>query len=64
MADEVQHREMKSCTLSTQLTIYHFMLHCTAYKEQRSQSIHLQQPYLESDQNSLDSSYLIKKTLR
>ena len=31
--------------------IYHFMLHCTAYKEQRSQSIHLQQPYLESDQN-------------
>ena len=24
-----------------------------AYKEQRSQSIHLQQPYLESDQNTV-----------
>ena len=29
------------------------MLHCTAYKEQRSPTIHLQQPYLESDQNPL-----------
>ena len=29
------------------------MLHCTAYKEQRSQSIHLRQPYLESDQNTV-----------
>ena len=40
------------------------MLHCTPYKEHRSQSIHLQQPYLEeSDQNTVDS-YLINKTLR
>ena len=33
--------------------IYHFMLHYTAYKEQRNQIIHLQQPYLESDQNTV-----------
>ena len=52
------------CDTDDKEDIYHFMLHCTAYKEQRSQSIHLQQPYLESDQIQLDSSYFIKKTLR
>ena len=35
------------CDTDDKEDIYHFMLHCTAYKEQRSQSIHLQQPYLE-----------------
>ena len=39
------------CDTDNKEDIYHSMLHCTVYKEQRSQSIHLQQPYLESDQN-------------
>ena len=33
--------------------IYHFMLHCTAYIEERSHSTHLQQPYIESDKDIL-----------
>ena len=41
------------CDTDDKEDIYHFMLHCTAYKEQRSQSIHQQQPYLESDQNKV-----------
>ena len=41
------------CDTDDKEDIYHFMLHCTAYKEQRSQSIHLQQPYLEIDQNTV-----------
>ena len=41
------------CDTDDKVDIYHFMLHCTAYQEQRSQSIHLQQPYLESDQNTV-----------
>ena len=39
------------CDTDDKEDIYHFILHCTAYKVQRSQSIHLQQPYLDSDQN-------------
>ena len=41
------------CDTDYKEDIYHFMLHCTAYKEQRSQSIHLHQPYLENDQNTV-----------
>ena len=41
----------------------HFMLHCTAYKEQRSQSIHLQQPYLESDQNTVGQFLFDKENI-
>ena len=29
--------------------IYHFMLHCTAYREEGSHSTHIQQPCIESD---------------
>ena len=31
----------------------HFMLHCTAYNEERSHSTHLQQPYIERDEDIL-----------
>ena len=32
--------------------IYHFMLHCTAYKERsHNHSTHLQQHYIESDED-------------
>ena len=41
------------CDTDDKEDIYHFRLHCITYKEQRSQSIHLQQPYLESDQNTV-----------
>ena len=41
------------CDTDNKEYIYHFMLHCTAYKEERSQSIHLQQPYIESHQSTL-----------
>ena len=33
--------------------IYHFMLHCTTYTEERSHSTQLQQPYIESDEDIL-----------
>ena len=33
--------------------IYHCMLHCTAYNEERSYSTHLHQPYIESDEDIL-----------
>ena len=36
------------------------MFHCTTYKEERSKSIHLQQPYIESDENTL-RHYLFDK---
>ena len=32
------------CDTDNKEYIYHFLLHCTAYKEERSQTIHLQQP--------------------
>ena len=42
--------------------VYHFMLPCTAYKEESSLSIHLdQQPYIESNGTYLDTYYFIKK---
>ena len=39
------------------------MLHCTAYKEQRSQNIHIQQPYLESDQNTVGQLLFDKENI-
>ena len=33
--------------------IYPFMLHCTAYNEERSHSTQLQHPYIESDEDIL-----------
>ena len=39
------------------------MLHCTVYKEQRSQSIQLQQPYLESDQNTVGQFLFDKENI-
>ena len=48
------------CDTDDKEDIYHFMLHCTAYKEQRSKSIHLQQPYIESDQNTV-RQFLVDK---
>ena len=33
--------------------IYHFILHCTTYKQERSHSTHLQQSYIESDEDIL-----------
>ena len=33
--------------------IYHFIFHCTAYKQERSHSTHLQQLYIESDKDIL-----------
>ena len=51
------------CDTDDKEDIYHFMLHCTAYKEQRSQSIHLQQPYLESDQNTVGQFLFDKENI-
>ena len=41
------------CDKDEKEDIYHFMLHCTAYNEERSHSTHLQQPYIESDEDIL-----------
>ena len=41
------------CGKDNKENIYHFMLHCIAYNEEKSQSIHLQQPYIESKENIL-----------
>ena len=30
--------------------IYHSILHCTAYKQERSHNTHLQHPYIENDE--------------
>ena len=38
------------CDKDEKEDIYYFMLHCTAYKEERSHSTHLQQPNIESDE--------------
>ena len=37
------------------------MLHCIAYKEKISQSIHLQQPYIESHETHLVGHFLYLK---
>ena len=36
------------------------MLHCPAYKEERSHSAHLQQPYIESDED-IPGNFLFDK---
>ena len=41
------------CDKDEKEDIYHFMLHCTAYNEERSHSTQLQQPYIESDEDIL-----------
>ena len=41
------------CDKDEKEDIYHFMLHCTAYNEERSHSTQLQQPYIESDYDIL-----------
>ena len=51
------------CETDDKEDIYHFMLHCTAYKEQRSQNIHIQQPYLESDQNTVGQLLFDKENI-
>ena len=33
------------CDKDEKEDIYHFILHCTAYKQERSHSTHIQQPY-------------------
>ena len=46
-------------------SIYHFMLHCTAYKEERShQSIHLKQPYIECEENILGHFLFDKENIK
>ena len=42
------------CDKDGKKDIYHFMLHCTAYNVERSHSTHLQQPYIESDEDILE----------
>ena len=39
------------CDKDEEEDISHFMLHLTAYKEERSHSTHLQQPYIENDED-------------
>ena len=51
------------CDTNDKKDIYHFTLHWTVYKEQRSQSIHLQQPYLESDQNTVGQFLFDKENI-
>ena len=51
------------CDTDDKEDIYHCMLHCTAYKEQRSQSIHLKQPYLKSDQNTVGQFLFDKENI-
>ena len=51
------------CDTYDTVDIYHFMLHCTAYEVQRSQSIHLQQPHLESDQNTVGQFLFDKENI-
>ena len=41
------------CDKDEKEDIYHFMLHCTAYNEERSHSTKLQQPYIEIDEDIL-----------
>ena len=41
------------CDKDEKEDIYHFILHCTAYSEERSHSTQLQQPYIESDEDIL-----------
>ena len=51
------------CGIDYKEDIYHFMLHCTAYKEVRSQIIHLHQPYIESDENILGHFLFDKESI-
>ena len=51
------------CDTDDNEDIYYSMLHCTAYKEQKIQSIHLQQPYLESDQNTIGQFLFDKENI-
>ena len=41
------------CDKDEKEDIYYFILHCTAYNEERSHSTHLHQPYIESDEDIL-----------
>ena len=41
------------CDKDEKEDIYYFILHCPAYKEERSHSTHLHQPYIESDEDIL-----------
>ena len=41
------------CDKDEKEDIYHFMLHCTAYNEERSHSTQLQHPYIESGEDIL-----------
>ena len=43
--------------------IYHFILHCPAYKEERSHSTHLQQAYIESDEDILQNFLFDKEVI-
>ena len=39
------------CDKDEKDVIYHFILHCTTYKQERNHSTHLQQPYIGSDED-------------
>ena len=45
------------CDKDEKEDIYHFMLHCTVYNEERSHSTQLQQPYIESDEDILGQKH-------
>ena len=51
------------CDTDDKDDIYHLMLHCTAYKKQRSESIHLEQTYLESDQTTVGQFLFDKENI-
>ena len=41
------------CDKDEKEDIYHFILHGTAYKQERSHRTHLHQPYIENDEGIL-----------
>ena len=41
------------CDKDKKEDIYHFILHCTAYKQEWSHSTHLQKRYIENDEDIL-----------
>ena len=53
MIETDTHINCMICNKDENEDIYHFILHCTVYNEERSHSTHLQQSYIESDEDIL-----------
>ena len=51
------------CDKDEKEDIYHFILHCTAYKQERSHSTHIQQPYIESNEDILGHFLFVQEDI-